>query len=172
MKDRQSIIGFTEAELGLVLALIFLALWVDAQAKIRPQVPGVVEVSQRDLGVLRDSVQQGSKAIVTLAVTRDSLRRLRDSLSGISNQTPRCIERGYSERFLGEILIRGRNDYEIGGRRTDLSGVLAHFAEPLAWAKAHRCLHAVRVSGVPELAVKDYTPALRAIRQRFNTDIR
>lgn len=172
MKDRQSVIGFTEAELGLVLALIFLALWIVTQAKVRPQRPGVVEVANGEIVALKDSATRVRDVAAALDAAHDSVRLLRDSIRGISNQTPRCIERGYSDRFLGTVTIRGPNDFEIDATRSDIDGVLTHFRDPLAWAEKHGCRHSVQVRAVPELAVKDFTPAFRLLREHFNTDIR
>lgn len=169
MRDRQSVIGFTEAELGLVLALVALALWVIAEAKALPATAHartVISVAQKR--ALQDSARMYRRSIAV----QDSLQRTVVELKRRSNQTPTCFELKYPERYIASVMVLGPGQFEIDGERVNFSGLMARLAHPQEFALKNRCRHAVHVTGAPGLTVEQYTPGLRAIRARFNTDIR
>lgn len=159
MRDRQSIIGFTEAELGLTLALVALALWVTS-LPIPPRA-SVVEISSSADSAYKDSARLFRGALGTI-----------DSLQRLSIKTPHCTERGYPTEYIASIVIRGRNTFEIHGRTTDWNGVLASLSVELNFAHENKCRHSVSVSAdPPDLGWDESRPAWISIRSVFNTRI-
>jgi hypothetical protein len=116
---RFTVLGFTEAELGFVLAALFAAMAV-----------GAVGTSSdvENLTAARDSISAERDA---LAAQRDSIARelaqFRDSVArlGRSNKTPRCTEKGEPPDAVADVRIAGGNRYELNGAEVDWRGLRA-----------------------------------------------
>jgi hypothetical protein len=112
--SRFSVLGFTEAELGFVIASLFVAV-----AAFQANTTRAV---QEELEATRDS----------LTVARDSLNRLAAEGEGVSHLTPYCSERGETDQSIATIIISAADRYVIDGDTLSAEGVrtrLASFVE-------------------------------------------
>ena len=96
---RFTVMGFTEAELGFVLAALFAALAVSEQSDAQTR-----EAHTRALEAQRDSVSLAFKAY-------------RDSVRTRSNKSPRCTEKGESPEPIAELRVLGRDLYSMRGEQ-------------------------------------------------------
>lgn len=105
MDERQSVLGFTEAELGFFLAALCLVLWLVSTAAAPPPPPPAPEAA-----VPADSARTLEEKLAAARLERDSLddayQRLRDSVSGI---LPNCTRIGRAEGPLWTITVSGRD---------------------------------------------------------------
>ena len=72
MDERQSVIGFTEAELGFFIALLIVVLWL-----ITAAVPGAADAGMTRVSI--DSLRKldsTARSVAGIARTRDSLRAI------------------------------------------------------------------------------------------------
>jgi hypothetical protein len=111
MDERQSVLGFTEAELGFFLAALCLVLWlVSTAAAPPPTEPPPVEAM-----VPADSASTLEEKLAAARLERDSLddayQRLRDSVSGI---LPNCTRIGRAEGPMWTITVSGRDRVRFG----------------------------------------------------------
>lgn len=104
MDERQSVLGFTEAELGFFLAALCLVLWLVSTAAAPAAPPPEEEV------VPADSVEMLAEELESTQFERDSLaeayQALRDSVSGI---LPSCSRIGRAEGPMWRITVLGRD---------------------------------------------------------------
>jgi hypothetical protein len=163
LRERQSVIGFTEAELGLVLAVVGLSLW----ASITPRTPGTVEIRSEEL----DSLRRAAAEAVHARGTLDSLREVVDKMPGRSNQTPTCVEKGFATRVIADIRIVDANEFVVEEARLSMDELLDRLAGPLAYARENECRHSVRVHVESNVSPESFTAAFKAIRVRFNTEL-
>src|SRR5437764_225612 len=125
---RFTVMGFTEAELGFVLAAVFAALAVSAMT---PQ------QSQANLAAKNDTLARKYDSVSTaFASYRDSVRKR-------SNKTPRCSEKGESADPIADVRILGRNTYELRGERLTLRDLEARLAPQLDRSNALGCHYVV-----------------------------
>lgn len=165
MRDRQSVIGFTEAELGLVLALVGLGLWASVEQKKEPPKPpqqGVVAVPQGTI----DSLVEAAKERDYL---RGALQRANAQLANVSTQTPRCIERGYAYPQIASITVLEANTFAVGESQVDLEGLLELLKVEQRFASDSSCRHAVWVTSARGLGADEFTRGLKTLRSVFNT---
>jgi hypothetical protein len=146
----QSIIGFTEAELGFFVALVLIGLYV----KVRPLAKGVtgptITVSVDTLvklstakSILRDSLRLARRQA-------DSLKTIVDSVAGV-RRIPTCQERGIIAGDLDTITVLGGNSFVVDGETYDLLRLRLHFQTNLEEAREVNCLHMVSVRPPPGL---------------------
>ena len=162
--DAQTIIGFTEAELGLVLATVFLALWLGATAKPKlkpiptPQVPVI-------------SADSGNALIAKL----DSLTRIVNSLRLLRSETPpSCIETKVIVSPVAKITVLSDDKFRKDGLDLSLSWVaLKENLQPfIDEAQKAGCKHIVQVSALPSVPGPLLISAVRKLQLEFYTRLR
>jgi hypothetical protein len=168
MSDRQSIIGFTEAELGLFVVFFVLMLG----PKATPTENGdAVSVPRSELDSLRATasrVPDLEDQVAQLQVTNDSLSGLRSSL------TPPCKEKKgtFPRRFLLEdVVVEGPDSFSVAGRSLTLDKLLARVDEQLRKARRIDCTHEITVRQGLEVDRKVFYRAQRALRRDFYVHI-
>jgi hypothetical protein len=162
MRDRQSIIGFTEAELGLILTLVALALWATALPKQATK--DAITVPKERLEALEDTARLARN----WKQTRDSLLR---SVGKRSNLTPTCQEKGYDIAVIATITVLGNDNFEMNGEVSSIVEILNQLDEQQQFANAHGCRHGIIVKGKPGLSVEQFTPGFSSLRRYFNTRV-
>ncbi|MGH7444658.1 MAG: hypothetical protein ACREKM_07265, partial [Longimicrobiales bacterium] len=134
---RFTIMGFTEAELGFVLAALFIAVAVAA-------------VRERDANAAGIAAQQGVVDSLRheVAALGDSTRQLRDSITvleeKISTKVPQCWERGEQSAAIADLDVLGANRYALNGDTLTIDGVRAELAAFIERAEALDCRFVVR----------------------------
>jgi hypothetical protein len=156
---RFTVMGFTEAELGFVLAAVFAALSVSALNE--RATPRDLAAENRKLTAERDSVARAFAAF-------------RDSAKKRSNKVPRCSEKGESPAPVAELRILGRNLYELQGERLPIADVSAaaiiefgNFRDTLA----DQLLDDLHATGRAVVEKCDVNVKLRSNRQQTLADL-
>jgi hypothetical protein len=162
MRDRQSIIGFTEAELGLILTLVALALWATALPK--HGAAETIAVSKERLEALEDTARFAR----VWRNSRDSLLR---SVAKRSNLTPTCREKGYTTDVIATITVLGHDNFEMNGEVQSITDVLTMLSEEQMFAQHKGCRHGIVVRGKVGLPVEEFTPGFSSLRKYFNTRV-
>jgi len=190
MSDRQSIIGFTEAELGFFVAILLFAFVFEHRVntdKPKPQ-PTVQSVEKAptlkfenlpDLSLelnkssarikeleslLADSLLRRSQ----LASQSEDLQKQINQLKGLrSRQTPTCIAKKIEKGFLLDVTVQSANSFVTGEKLTDLDGLLNSVEPRLEAAEREGCVESVRVFYSDRVSTSDSLVARRALQQYF-----
>src|SRR6266511_6189547 len=152
MSDRQSVIGFTEAELGLFIAILFLALFVSAPGKNAD--PPYVTLPKATVDSLRQRVQ-----VLTLQL--DTLRGRR------SKQRPSCREKGLTNDYLLDVGVLSASSFQVGRRVYNAAQLLESVRSSIDRALSAGCVHQIRVRYRSGLSAGEYDEAVRTLERHF-----
>ncbi len=154
---RFTVMGFTEAELGFVLAAVFAAL---AASALTPQ------QSAASLAAKNDTLSKKYDSVSTaFAAYRDSVRKK-------SNKTPRCSEKGEPADAIADVRILGRNAYEIRGERLTFRALETRLAPQIERSTALGCRYLVRTIATPGVDSPDHSAAVVKLWARFDVSER
>jgi hypothetical protein len=176
---RFTIMGFTEAELGFVIAALFVAVAVAA-------------INERDASAV--SVHEYESAADSLSAEVDSLRAeagtVRDSLSllrtsstiltdslavleaRISTKVPQCWEKGRQQAPIADIAVLGANRFRMNGQTVDIDGVRARLASFIATADSLDCRFVVRARPTSGIDAVQQSAAVWQLRRYFDVNDR
>jgi hypothetical protein len=159
---RFTVMGFTEAELGFVLAAVFAALAVSA-----------VSAQPREDLAKNDSL---SHRVDSLSHRADSVAAafaaFRDSVHKKSNKTPRCSEKGESPDPIADFRILGRDAYEFRGERLAFRDIETRFAPQIARSVELGCHYLVRAIATHGVDGPDHSAAVSKLWGRFDVSER
>lgn len=169
---RFTIIGFTEAELGFVLAALFIAV-------------AVITVHERDVSVASyvagQAVTDSLEAVVS--ATRDTVGGLRkntlllhDSIvtleAKISTKIPNCWEKGEPDVAVAEIDVLGANLFRLNGAEVTIEGVSAQLAPLIARSDSLGCRYVVRAPPITGVDGVQQSRGVWSLRRYFSVDDR
>jgi len=157
---RFTVMGFTEAELGFVIAAVFAALSVSV-IKDRPQTADLA-AENRKLLAQRDSLERAFAAFKEKA----------DSAKKRSNKVPRCAEKGETADAVADIKILGRNSYELAGQRTNALGISQRLDSLVTRSRSLECRYLVRTHATAGVDGPDHSAAVRRLWAWFDIDER
>ena len=172
MRDRFSIIGFTEAELGFIAAVLLFAAFI---SKVRPashtipadqwksierQLADDAAMKSRIAELRRINAEQARQNLL-LQAELNRERTLR------SRQKPSCIERGVARGFVADVQIAGVNRFAIGGESCDLTGLLRRLSPQIEQAKAAGCVQSIRVGYGDGVSLADYLAGRSELARDF-----
>jgi hypothetical protein len=161
MTRRFTVLGFTEAELGFVLAATFAAFGVAYSA---PESSAQAALARAD------------SAYKSAAKSRDSvegaLRALRDSLHKKSNLTPPCYEKGESRMPIAELTIVGRDRYVLNQETIGFSELESRLAPQLARSAELACRFTVIARARAGVDAPVHAAAMSRLKSRFYVDER
>jgi hypothetical protein len=161
MTRRFTVHGFTEAELGFVLAATFAAFGVAYSA---PESSAQAALARAD------------SAYKSAARSRDSiettLRALRDSLHKKSNLTPPCYEKGESRSPIAALTIVGRDRYVIDEETLSFSDIETRFAPQIARSASLACRYTVIARARAGVDAPVHSAAMQRLKSRFYVDER
>jgi len=162
---RFTVMGFTEAELGFVLAAVFAAL--AASALTPPQQSAATLAARNDtLSARNDTLSKKYDSVSTaFAAYRDSVRKK-------SNKTPRCSEKGEPADAIADVRILGRNAYEIRGERLTFRALETRLAPQIERSNALGCRYLVRTIATPGVDSPDHSAAVVKLWARFDVSER
>lgn len=162
---RFTIMGFTEAELGFVLAALFIALAV-AAVKER-------DANAADMVAHANVVDSLRSEIASLG---DSARLLRDSISAledkISTKVPQCWERGEQAQPIADLDVLGANRYALEGDTLTIDGVRLRLASFIERADALDCRFVVRARPTNGIDAVQQSAAVWQLRRYFDVNDR
>jgi hypothetical protein len=150
---RFTVMGFTEAELGFVLAAVFAAM----------AVAGLSAQQTHDTVVAKsDSLQKKYDSVAAAFATyRDSVRKK-------SNKTPRCSEKGEPADAIAELRIVGPDTYELAGERLSFADVESRFAPQIVRSGQLGCRYLVRTIATSGVDGPDHSAAISKLWTRFD----
>jgi len=158
---RFTVLGFTEAELGFVLAAAFAAFGV---AYTAPDASADAALARAD------------SAYRAAAKSRDSvsaaLRALRDSVRKKSNLTPPCHEKGEARTPIAEITIVGANRYLLEGESLTFSDLETRFAPFIERSTTLGCRYSVVARARSGVDAPIHSAAMARLKSRFYVDER
>jgi hypothetical protein len=154
---RFTVMGFTEAELGLVLAALLAG------------VAGNEIVTSGERGdvyeQLIDSLRSENEA---LAFSIDSLRRAVDKLRPLtSSRTPACSEKGESSESVAHVTVENSSSYRLDEVTMSFAEVLGHLAPWVSRSRVLECRFWITVQTVTGLDTDDWLTALEPLRPYF-----
>jgi len=128
VRDRFSIIGFTEAELGFIVAVLLFVAMSAHRSTVAPPAPQTTVarlaaqptpvVSLRDYEKVQRQYSQEVEKNLALRRELDQRTNLR------SRQKPSCIERHVAQHPVAEIQVTGRNQFRLEGETYDIETLL------------------------------------------------
>lgn len=163
MARKFTVMGFTEAELGFILAAFFAAVAVAYQAE-RATAESEAHTSEAALAV---AIAERDRA----RAQRDSIdalySSLRDSIAKKSNLTPSCNEKGESSEAIAEISVLAVDRYLMEGDTVSFGEVKVRLANHIARQQQLGCRYFVRVVPVAGVDAPLYASAARRLRALF-----
>jgi hypothetical protein len=166
---RFTIMGFTEAELGFVLAALFVAVAVTA---VHERDASAATVGEQQ--IVADSMIAGMRA--ELHVVRDSVRVLRDSLATLENRistkVPQCWERGEQSAPVAELAVIGADRFVMAGDTVTLAGVQERLASFIERGNALGCRFVVRARPTAGIDAVQQSNAVWQLRRFFDVNDR
>lgn len=170
--SRFTVMGFTEAEIGFVVATLFAAVAVatlndrDARASEVDDRTAVIE-AQRD--TVADLAARLDSALAKNEALRDSLAEAR----GRSGQTPRCWELGEgSDAPIAEIAVLGGDTFRHQGDVLDINGIRSRFSDFIDRGRGLGCVFIVRAPPTPGVDSPEQSRGVWQLRNYFSVDDR
>jgi len=152
--------GFTEAELGFVLAAVFAALAMTGL--VAQQSQSVDKVKKENIVARDDSLTRRldslSKAFVAY----------RDSVHKKSNKIPRCSERGEPATPIAVFRILGADSFEMGGERLNFATLTARLAPQIQKSQGLGCRYLVQTIATSGVDGPDHSRAIGKLWTRFD----
>ena len=148
--------GFTEAELGFVLAAFFAALASQVTLKI--------ESNNEDVKRMRGRLQQAER-------TRDSVSKafttFKDSVRKRSNLTPTCDEKGEPKGIVADMLVIGENHYVLSGDTLTFPNLVLRTSDLTTRAAKLGCRYQVRALPVKGVDATEHSAAVSRLKALF-----
>jgi hypothetical protein len=164
---RSTVLGFTEAELGFVLATLFVAVSgyqiVEARGANESSAAAVEQTA-----AVQDSLTEAREV---LAAARDSLTVAREELENLrrltSRLTPYCSERGETDQSVARIVVLSPTSYRLDGAQVGIQGVTTRLSRWLDVSRAKGCRFGVDVVPAPGLAAEAFMRAREPLSRMF-----
>jgi hypothetical protein len=163
---RFAVMGFTEAELGFVMAALLATTAVAALRDRDARVNGVsqeLDLLKAERDRLRDELQR-TKA--ELERTKAELERRR------STKVPQCWEKGERREPIATLTVLGNNLYDLEGHALTINDILGRLAPHIARGAALGCRYVVRALPRPGVDAIDQSAAVWKLRRYFDVDDR
>jgi len=173
-----TIMGFTEAELGFVLAAVFIVVAVgaihDRDAAAASVRDGMVVVAERDsLRVLHDSL---TAEIARIRTTESRVGLLRDSIAAleakISTKVPQCWEKGESSAPVANVDVLAADRFRLNGEALTIGQVRERLAHFIARGDSLGCRYIVRARPVAGVDARVQADAVWRLRRWFDVNDR
>lgn len=164
---RFTVLGFTEAELGFVLATLFVAVSGYQIVEASSASDGAL-VARDETAQVQDSLQTAQQG---LRLVQDSLRVAKDELESLrrltSRLTPYCSERGESDQPIARITVVDPRTYRVDGASLQLAGVTERLGRWLDISRTKGCRFGVEVVPAQGLAADDFMRAREPLSRLF-----
>lgn len=159
--NRLDIVGWTLAELALVLLFALIAIMVPAYSRMqkRAEASALDESSKSSLQLeVAHLHQENVQLQASLEASRRGLR---------SSAKPSCLELGKGPDYLFTVTIKLDGGYEVLGQRYSIDGLLSAYRSPLEEADRNRCAQRIRVSYEPGVGTSEYYSSLQLLSEHF-----
>jgi hypothetical protein len=160
--NRFDIVGLSLAEISLVLVFILLAVFAPAYSRVSREAKAKthdIEVLHAKLMELQKQVDESASLIKRFGAERPNLRSI---------ATPSCFELNKtSSRWLGTVIVRGVNNYELDGQELSLNDLVSQFSHEIAQGTRDACRFSIKVSSSEGVSGVEFQSALMQLGQTF-----
>lgn len=163
MTNGSDIIGYTLAEIALVLLFAIVAVFLPPYSKASQQLKEV-DKANREVAKQREEVRLLKNQLAELQTRSANEPRAADLKS---KQTPSCKELGIESGFLFTTTITSADTYVVNGEYVNSDQLRNMFREALNVAASKQCKESVRVLYSARVSTAEYDEALRKIEQLF-----
>jgi hypothetical protein len=182
MREQFSIIGFTEAELGFIAAILLFAVFqsraphavekpgpkvTSGSPALKPPAPQISISSEAAERLKQENSQLQLRIAALQRQIAESQRELDKKKKLQSGQKPSCIERGIAHSFIAVVQVAGGDRFDIEGEGYDLEGVRAHLSKELQEAKEGGCVQSVVVGPAKNITPEEYVIGRNRLGQYF-----
>ena len=154
MTGTSDIVGYTLAEIALVLVFCVIAMDTHAVTGLKKQ----LRTAQDNLFAAQRQLSAQAKLV---SKRIDQPTKLR------SSAPPSCFETGFDRNWLFTTTITGRDSFEIGSNVLTFDQLMARYANQIAASKANGCVPRIQVAFSPGIQVIDYDQALKRLEGQF-----
>lgn len=152
--------GFTEAELGFILAALFIAVAGAALAKVRT-------AEEQARAIHADSTSL-ARQIEVLRTENVQLRDENNELRALTSQmTPSCDERGETRESVARVTVTSTNRYVLDGVAMPVDSIFAKLNFWIEKSKAKRCRFYIDVLPRRDLSANDFIAASGRLSRHF-----
>jgi hypothetical protein len=168
---RFTVMGFTEAELGFVLAAVFAGIAVQM---LNDRDANAVDLDNlRGAAIARDSLAAEFRRYRdSVRVEMDHLRQSLKVLNVQSTKVPQCWERGEKAEPVADVLVLGANLFELGGETLPIDGVRERLKGYIERGTSLHCRYVVRARPTSGVDAVDQSDAVWKLRQHFDVNDR
>lgn len=159
MAGRSTVMGFTEAELGFVLAALFIA--VAGSTVARAEAEREAQPAPVDTTELAGQVTALNSRVQQLEEENTELRALTSQL------TPPCDERGETRESVARVTVRTATTYMLNNVEMPIDSVFGRLKFWIDKSQAKRCRFYIDVLPSRELRANDYVRATNRLARRF-----
>lgn len=156
--------GFTEAEIGFVIAALFAAMAVASFDDLRETINTVDSLKIE----LADTQRERDTTAAALQSAEAELAVLRKK----STKRPQCWEMGESREAVADIAVLGANQFEVNGRVLNEVGVAALLADKIAIGNKLGCNFVLRARPTPGVDAGAHSDAVWRLRRLFDVNDR
>lgn len=182
--DRQSIIGFTEAELGLFVAILFLVLALAGGPNEKdishvpepppsadsspPRSEDLIRSLEEQLARSKDQISRHAAKITELERELATLKSEREKQQNLrSRQIPTCTEKKVAAGPIRDVIVMGANSFHVGSSTHNLQSFLETVKTERLQADKEQCRHVIRVYYSPNLSGPETLSTRIALSQYF-----
>ena len=159
MAGRSTVMGFTEAELGFVLAALFIAIAGSTLSRAK---------AERDSRPVPTDTTALVERVTSLHAEVQQLKDENTELRALTSQlTPPCDERGETRESVARVTVRTATTYMLNGREMPVDSVFARLQVWIDKSQAKRCRFYIDVLPARELRANDYVRATNRLARRF-----
>ncbi len=162
---RFTVMGFTEAEVGFVVAALFAAIAVaslndshGASQEIK-ELQSKLERTQQDLQRAKEALAKAEKELVGLRKKE-------------STKVPQCWEKGQPREPIADVTVVGDNQYEMLGMVVTIDGVAQMLAAKISLGSTLGCRFVLRARPIPGVDAIAQSTAVWRLRRFFDVDDR
>jgi hypothetical protein len=169
---RFTIMGFTEAELGFVLAALFIAVAIaainerDVSAVSVDEYVTAADSLRAEMDAMHDSV---ARLRTRSALLHDSLEVLE---ARISTKVPQCWEKGEQQAPIADVAVLGANSFRMNGETVTIDGIRERLAAFIARADSLGCRFVVRARPTSGIDAVQQSAAVWQLRRYFDVNDR
>lgn len=165
---RFAVMGFTEAEIGFVIAALFAAI---AVATLNDRDQALVTVQTlREVESERDRVVEEFRVYKVRA--EEELARLRGAAAKQSTKVPQCWEMDQPREPVADVTVMGDNRYEMHGTELTIDGITHALSEKIALGSKLGCRFVLRARPTPGVDAIAQSTAVWRLRRFFDVDDR
>jgi hypothetical protein len=156
--------GFTEAELGFVLAAVFAALAMSGLVVQKNQ--AAERLTKAGLVARDDSLAHRIDSV------SKAFKDFRDSVRKKSNKIPRCSEKGESPAAIAVLRVLGADAYEMDGERVNFAGLESRLTAQIAREQELGCRYLVQTIATSGVDGPDHSTAIGKLWTHFDVSER